>query len=168
MTDPGVGSPEGSLQLQEEGPQANRDELATCCQKLLGDAEAIETLERLSGRGPTLADDAVDTLITPQSTRDAKLYQLFLHDVLRISGPGFVLLVSGLGKQRVARLTEKERTGLVRWVKDNGDTIDSPGLQSLAKEYQVPSMNGLPEVFILPVQWLIRTRLSTSSGGRRI
>ena len=148
MTDPDIGScqsPEGSLELQEvaAGPQDNRDELATCCQRLLDDADAIEILECLSGRGPTLADDAVDALTTPQTTRDAKLYQLFLHDVLRTSGPGFVLLVSGLGKQRVARLAEKERTGLVRWIKNNRDTIDSSGLQSLAKDYQVPSVNGL-------------------------
>lgn len=148
MTDPDIGScqsPEGSLELQEvaAGPQDNRDELTTCCQRLLDDADAIEILERLSGRGPTLADDAVNTLTTPQTTRDAKLYQLFLHDILRTSGPGFVLLVSGLGKQRVARLAEKERTGLVRWIKNNRDTIDSSSLQSLAKEYQVLSVNSL-------------------------
>ncbi|KAG9230085.1 hypothetical protein BJ875DRAFT_488302 [Amylocarpus encephaloides] len=122
----------------------------------------------VSGRGPTLAGDAVDTLTTPPTTRDATLYPWFPHAVLRTSGPGFLFMVSGLGKQRVARLAEKEKTGLVRRIKNHSDTFNSSSLQPLAKECPVPSVNSLSETLPPPIWWLVCSRLSTSPGGRRI
>lgn len=155
MTDTDVGtlrqgrSAEGSLEPELEERQAGkshdkRDGIDACRKKLHEDAQTIKVLERLTGRGPTLVDDAVDILITSQTTRDSIVYQLFLHDILRHSGPGLVVLcAASLGKQRVVHLAAKERTGLVGYVKDNKANLHCLVLESLAKEYQVPSVNGL-------------------------
>ena len=70
--------PEGSVEAEHEEQRAGKhhDGLDACREKIYKDCGAIKILERLSGRGPKLVDDAVQTLITSQTTRD-KVYQLF-------------------------------------------------------------------------------------------
>jgi hypothetical protein len=140
---------EGSVESEPEERRAQKPHdkwggIDGCREKLLEDAAATKILERLTGRGPTLVDDAVDILVTSKTTRDAKVYQLFLYDILRHSGPGIVVLcAASLGKQRVVHLAEKDRTGLVGWIRDNKAELHSLALDSLAEEYQIPSLNGL-------------------------
>ena len=104
----------------------------------------------MSGRGPKLVDDAVQTLMTLPTTRDSKIYQLFLHDILRHSGSGLlVLCAASLGKQRVVHLAENDRVGLVSYIKDNKANLHCPALELLAQEYKIPSVNGLYNAFLL-------------------
>lgn len=137
-----------SLEHELPAPKAGKshdkkDGISECREKVFRDAETIKILERLTGRGPTLVDDALGILKAPQTTRDSIVYQLFLHDVLRFCGPGLVLLcASSLGKQRVVHLAAKDRTGLVGYLRDNKAKLLSPALETLAKEYKVPTVNG--------------------------
>ncbi len=63
---------------------------------------------------------------------DAKVYQLFLHDILRHSGSGLVVLcAASLGKQRVVHLAENDRIGLVSFTKDNKTNLHCPALELL-------------------------------------
>ncbi|KFY03105.1 hypothetical protein V490_00293 [Pseudogymnoascus sp. VKM F-3557] len=115
--------------------------ISECCHKVLENAETIRILERLTGRGPTLVDDAIGILNTSQTNRDSIIYQLFLHDVLRFCGSGLVLLcASSLGKQRVVHLAAKDRTGLVGYLRNNKAKLLSPALETLAKKYKVPTV----------------------------
>ena len=55
---------EGTAETEHEEHEEQRagkchDRLDACCKKLCKDCEAIKILERLSGRGPKLVDDAV-------------------------------------------------------------------------------------------------------------
>jgi len=138
--------PKDSAEVEHEGLRAGKhhDGLDACCEKLCKDSGAIKILERLSGRGPKLVDDAVQTLISSQTTRDSKVYQLFLHDILRHSSSGLlVLCAASLGKQRVVHLAEDDRIGLVSYIKDNKANLHCPALEILAQNYQIPSANGL-------------------------
>lgn len=145
---------EGSAEAEHEEQQVGRfhDGIDGCCEKLRKDSGTIKVLERLSGRGPKLVDDAVKTLTTTQTSRDSKIYQLFLHDILRHSGSGLVVLcAASLGKQRVVHLAEADKIGLVSFIKDNQTNLHCPALELLAEDYQVPSVNGLHNTFMLNI-----------------
>ena len=140
---------EGSVESRPEERRAGKPhdklgEVDGCWKKLQEDAEATKILERLTGRGPTHLNSAVDILVTSTTNREAKVYQLFLYDVLRLSGPGMVVLcAASLGKQRVVHLAEKDRTSLVGRIRANKTKLHSLALDSIADEYQIPSLNGL-------------------------
>lgn len=141
--------PQGSAEVEERAGRFH-DGLDACREKLCKDSGAIKILDRLSGRGPKFVDDAVQTLMTLPTTRDSKIYQLFLHDILRHSGSGLlVLCAASLGKQRVVHLAENDRVGLVSYIKDNKANLHCPALELLAEEYQIPSVNGLYNAFLL-------------------
>lgn len=123
--------------------RVKRGGIDACQTKLHEDAQEIRILERLTGHGPSLVDDAVSILTAKQTTRDSIIYQLFLRDMLRHCGSGLALLcASSLGKQRVVHLRAKDRSGLVVYVRDNKANLLSPALETLAKDYQVPTING--------------------------
>jgi len=120
------------------------DGLKECYERLSENARTIEILERLSDRGTKHVDIAVDILTTTQTTRESKVDQTFLHDILRQAGRGLVVLcAASLGKQRVVQLSESDRASLVRHVKDNKAVLHCPVLESLADGFQVPSLDGL-------------------------
>ncbi|QSS60679.1 hypothetical protein I7I51_05480 [Histoplasma capsulatum] len=127
--------------IEQEREKSNNKQNAIdiWSQKLQRDAETIKILERLAGRGPQHVRDAISILKSPQSTRESSVYQLFLHDILRLCDRGLVVLcAASLGKQRVAHLAEDERTGLVGYVKENKSLLGCLALESLANDYQVP------------------------------
>ena len=120
------------------------DAINACRKKLWKDSRSIRILERLTDRGAGLVDDAVDTLIQAPTTRESRVYQSFLHDILRHLGPGFlVLTAASLGKQRVVHLSAGDRIDLFCYIKDTKAELHCPALDSLAEEYEVPALNGL-------------------------
>lgn len=134
----------GLEEREERRSDHRRDGIAACCEKLHKDTESIRILERLSGRGPALVEDANSILAASHTARDSKVYQSFLHDVLRHCDRGLTLLcAASLGKQRVVHLTEKDRTSLVGYLKDNKAGLHHVALESLATTYQIPSVDGL-------------------------
>ncbi len=133
------------LKRRHAGKSYNkRDGIDAYRKKLYKDVKIIKILKHLIKRGPTLVNDAVKILIAPQTTRDLIIYQLFLRDVLRYYGPGLIILyTASFEKQRVIHLAEKNRTGLVDYLKNNKPNLRYPALESLAKEYQIPSIDDL-------------------------
>ena len=121
-----------------------RDGIAAICEKLHKDTASIKILERLPGRGPVLVKTTNNILTASHTDRDSKVYQTFLRDVLRQCGRGLTLLCAGsLGKQRIVHLTEKDRTSLIGYVKDNKAGLHHAALESLATAYEIPSADGL-------------------------
>ncbi|KAH6701338.1 hypothetical protein BKA61DRAFT_433875, partial [Leptodontidium sp. MPI-SDFR-AT-0119] len=124
---------------QPKKPRPKPDGSKECFERLAEVVGTIRILERLSDRGAKHVDTAVDILTTSQTTRESKVYQTFLHDILRQAGRGLVVLcAASLGKQRVVQLSESDRAGLVRHVKDNKAVLHCPLLESLAGDFQVP------------------------------
>jgi hypothetical protein len=113
-----------------------------CQAKLLTDAGRFEILGRLDSRASGLTVKAVSVLKTEQNTRDGKIYQSFLHDVLRHSGTGTTLLcAASLGRSKVANLTTVDRTALLGHVKAE-PSLRSGTFDALARQYEIPSQNG--------------------------
>jgi hypothetical protein len=114
-----------------------------CADKLRRTVEIIKTLERLETRGPGLVNTAVQVLETKQTSRDSKIYQAFLRDILHHCGPGTTLLcAAGLGKQRIISLNAPERTELVQYIKSHKTALESPILDKLALEYKIGNDSG--------------------------
>jgi hypothetical protein len=99
----------------------------------------LNVLGRLDQREARLVTTAVNILNIPQTTRDFKVYQAFLWDIIHHCGRGHALLcAASLGKQRVASLNAQDRIQLVHYFKINKSAFESSVLDSLATEYQVP------------------------------
>ncbi len=131
-------------QSKTSRPKPKPDGVNECYERISKSAKTIKILERLSDRGDKHVDKAVDILMTSQTTRESKVYQTFLHDILRQAGRGFVVLcAASLGKQRVVQLSDFDRVSLVRHVKDNKAALHCSALDSLADDFQVPSLDGL-------------------------
>jgi len=82
---------------------------------------------------------AVKILTKPQTDHTFKVYQEFLHDILRHYNPRLVILcTAGLGKQRIASMTKKDKVSLLNHVKENKDSLSSLTLKALAKEHKIP------------------------------
>lgn len=135
---------ESRLNYQQEGqPDDKQGEVAACCKKLQGDSERIRTLDRLSGRGPKLVQDAAGIMKAPQTSRENIVYQEFLGDILHHCGRGITLLcAASLGKQRVTRMNDKDRISFVGFLKNNLSSFHHPILDTLATAYEIPSANG--------------------------
>jgi hypothetical protein len=119
------------------------DGIKECQGRLSKGAEAIQILNRVPDRGVQHVMKAVGIMTTPQTTRESKVYQSFLYDILRHAGRGLVLLcAASLGKQRVVQLNALDKTSLVRHIKDNKAVLYSPVLESLAETFQAPSQEG--------------------------
>lgn len=121
--------------------------------RLVQASENIEVLGRLSDAEAQRSSEAVDTLKAVQPSGKPKRYKEFLYDVLRHSGPQFVLLCAvALGQVKVVDMKYGDRVGLVGKIKANKDNthINHPTVQSLAIKYQVP--NSVTGVFILSFQ----------------
>jgi len=89
------------LETENKKQQARKsyNKIEAYRKKLRKDSKTIKILKRLNGRGPKLVDDTIKILAKPQATRDSKIYQLFLHNILRHAGPGMVVLyTASLGK----------------------------------------------------------------------
>jgi hypothetical protein len=128
--------------------RAKPDGAKECYEKVFKAAQTVRILERVTDRGAKHVDTAVEILTTAQSTRESRVYQTFLSDILRQLGPGFVVLCAAtLGKQRIVQLNELDRAGLVSRVKENNAILYCPALKSLAEDFLVPSHNGLQEMF---------------------
>lgn len=122
-----------------------------CQTKLLTDARRFEVLGRLDSRPSSLTEKAVLVLKTEQSTRDGKLYQSFLHDVLRHTGPATTLLcAASLERLRVVNLSTVDRIALLSHVKTE-PSLRSDTLDALAKQYEFPLQNGARKSSLLYV-----------------
>ncbi len=139
-----LSSLEAEYEKRRLGKQcANPSAINDCCGKLLKDVEKLKVLERLDGRGSRLVHCAVQTLTNPQTTRDSKIYQCFLTDILRHAGPELVVLCSSsLGKQRVANLITQDRIALIRYIRENKVLLQCPALEFLVEGHRIPSVNG--------------------------
>ncbi|KAM5429763.1 hypothetical protein McanMca71_006104 [Microsporum canis] len=117
-------------------------EIRESCQRLQENAKKLKALRRLEPRAINLLTAAVKIITVEQSIRASKIYNSFLHDILRTcgqSGPGLVVLCAvSLGKNRVISLSEEKRTMLVSWVTNNQAFLYDSALSSLAAEYGVP------------------------------
>ena len=109
------------------------DGVKQCCSKLEKSAADLKILGRLDIKDPKPILVAVDTLRKAQTIRASKVYQLFLTDIIRNCNRGLALLcAASVGKQRIVALNAKERTILVRHIKSNMASLDSPVLDQLA------------------------------------
>ncbi|KAI9891860.1 MAG: hypothetical protein M1814_002245 [Vezdaea aestivalis] len=122
-------------------------EVSNCSNKLLKDVKRLKVLERLGDRDCKMVKNAVDILSTSQTSREQRVYQEFLHDILHHSNRGLLLLcAASLGKQRVTELTVDDRLNLVLYVKKNQALLDCPVLEHLADFHQVPTQNAACKV----------------------
>lgn len=70
-------------------------EIRESCQRLQENAKKLKALRRLEPRAINLLTAAVKIITVEQSIRASKIYNSFLHDILRTcgqSGPGLVVL----------------------------------------------------------------------------
>lgn len=118
--------------------------VSECKEKLRKSSGDFKILGRLDNRAAGLAVAAVETLATKQTNRGSEIYQTFLGDILRHCGRGLVLLcAASLGKQRVVSLNSRDRIELVRYLKSSKTAFESPVLDLLAEEYQIPGEDGV-------------------------
>lgn len=105
-----------------------------CIQRLHTLTKKVKVRRRLDEKTAQHVDAAVVVLKNDQKVRSGKVYQEFLHDVLRLCGPELVLLCAGgLGKHKIANLKSEDRTYLLEefhcevlrslWEDRNGDDI---------------------------------------------
>lgn len=107
--------------------------------KLVTTANSLVVLGVLDGNNKHLAKIAKDTLLTVPADRRGRRYKLFLHDVLRDSTPGAVLVCAiGLGKNRAADELSIEDCNLLLPLIKTSDVLNHPTLRSLAIECQIP------------------------------
>jgi hypothetical protein len=112
------------------------------CDSLRKGASKIKVLERLDDKAAEHVNTAVEILISPQTIRSFKVYQDFLHDVLRHYGPELVLLCAAcLGKPKITSLKMEDRVSLLDHVKVKKLSYAFPVLAQLATEYEIPSLN---------------------------
>jgi hypothetical protein len=62
--------------------RAKPDGAKECYEKVFKAAHTVQILERVSDRGAKHIDTAVEILTTAQSTRESRVYQTFLYDIL--------------------------------------------------------------------------------------
>lgn len=93
--------------------------------RLVDASENLKVLRRLSDVEAQRSSEAVDTLKLVQPSRRLRRYKEFLYDALHNSGPQFVLLCAvALGQVRVIDMTNGNRLGLIRKIKDNKDNAN--------------------------------------------
>jgi hypothetical protein len=138
-----VTSLQAELERRQKISHDPPDAIKRCCEKLRKTARNIRILGRLEAREERLTKAAVEIMTKVQTIRSSKIYQAFLFDIQRHCGLGQVLLcASSLGKQKVIDLNGQDRTALVHYVKGDKASLFSSSLDSLAKEYKIPSMDG--------------------------
>ncbi|KAL5404961.1 hypothetical protein PMIN06_012612 [Paraphaeosphaeria minitans] len=124
-------------------PQSDPNEHQQDHEKLYKTIKELAIMERLDKKATTHVDIAVGILTKPQTDRGCKIYQEFLHDVLRHGSPGWVMICAvGLGKQRIASMTKEKRVSLLAHVKTRKDLLSSTSLDSLAMGHKIPSLDG--------------------------
>jgi hypothetical protein len=108
-------------------------------QRLHKTAKNLGILQRLDRRSLRYVNTAVQTMKLPQENKAFKVYSDFLSDVLRHSSPGMVLICAvGLGKQRTANMTAKDRVGLIQYIIEKKDWLSSSALDTLARAHAIP------------------------------
>ena len=129
-----------SVDLKPEQSEA----VVQCVEKLKRSLGHFKTLGRLDERAKRLVIAATKILKTRQTSRDSRVYQTFLNDILSRCGRGLVLLcAASLGKERVHRLNSGDRIELVQYLKDNTAALQCSLLESLSMSYQIPKRNGM-------------------------
>ena len=125
--------------MQEEIERRNLSQTTAdgnYCGRLRKTADDLKVVERLNARGCKHMETAIQILSSPPKSRSVKVYQDFLHDIQRHCGSGILLLCAvGLGKQRIASMTEQDRIKLLRHVKEQKSSLSFPILEDIAKSY---------------------------------
>jgi hypothetical protein len=122
-----------------------------CVQKMRKTLSTVKTLQRLEDKAGLLVENAVNIVVNQPMNRDAKLYSVFLSDVLRIGSRGlFVLCSASLGKQRIVTMNGEERLQLIRCITANKTIFECPILESLATLHRVPYQDGM-NALLLPL-----------------
>lgn len=117
-------------------------EIEGYCDSLRKGFDKLKVLERLDDKAAEHVKAAAKILTTPQTIRSYKVYETFLHDVLRHCGPELVLLCAAcLGKPKVSSLKTEERIILLDHVKTKRFSYVSPILGRLATEYGIHSLH---------------------------
>ena len=162
------------VELEQRQVTAKQSNVITqCSEKLQTCIGNLKILERLDKRAAGLVITATKILTTQQTSRESRVYQTFLGDVLRQCGRGMALLcAAGLGKQRVTTLSSRDRIQLVHYLKSNKAIFKSPILDLLAEKYQIPDDCGasLPSTYcdiLTNVSQELSTPDSNNSGCKR-
>lgn len=102
-------------------------------------ATNLNILGVLDGNQRKLAENARNAFITVPTERRGRIYKLFLHDVLRVSSAGAVLVCAiGLGKNRIADdLSPDDCKSLLPLIKES-DTLNHSTVTSLAIDCGIP------------------------------
>lgn len=108
-------------------------------ESLLLTSRKLSLLAVLSDGQINRVTDAKNNLTTIQTAERRKKYKLFLHDVLRVSGPAGVLVCAlGLGQGRITDLTASDRTELWHSISENRAIINHPIIEALAAAHGIP------------------------------
>lgn len=119
-----------------------RDEIDECLERLHKLADQIKIRERLNDRVVKHAKTAVEILKTKQTTRSLKIYQEFLHNVLRQCDSELVLLCAvSLEKHKIANLKTKDRVRLLNCINKNKLTLNVSELSVLVRNYRIFILN---------------------------
>jgi hypothetical protein len=112
--------------------------------KLDATVQIIKHLGRLENRQARLVESAASILKTGPTTSSARVYREFLIDVTRLCGRGLALLcAASLGKNKVATLTTQMRASFVGYVQSRKEFLNTPILDTLAAQYELPSNNSM-------------------------
>jgi len=123
-------------------PLDHTDRSDGCHEKLRKTAGKLEIMDRLDGQAFKHVSMAVEILTNKQTERAFKIYQEFLHDVLRHCSPGLVMVcAAGLGKQKIASMTQDDRVGLLNYVRENKGSLSSDIIEALATDHEIPCLN---------------------------
>jgi hypothetical protein len=107
-------------------------------------------LERLDDKTAKFVNAAVETLTVIQTNRNLKIYQIFLHNILRYYGRGLVFLCAvSLDKQKIIIMTGPDKISLMNFIKDNKTLLLFPILDSLATNYHIPHENNTLHITLI-------------------
>lgn len=120
------------------------DQLKDYGNKLDTTVQMIKNLGRLGTRQAQLVASAANSFKTKPTTHSSRVYQEFLIDVTRLCGRGLALLcAASLGKNNVATLTTQMRASFVGYVQSREKFLNTPILDTLARQYELPPNNGM-------------------------
>jgi len=110
--------------------------------KLYKMAKKLKIRDCLDNRASKHINTTVEILTKPQTDHAFKVYQEFLHNVLRHYSPRLVILyITSLGKQRIASITEEDKVSFFNYVKESKDSFSSLTFKALAKDYKIPYLD---------------------------
>jgi hypothetical protein len=101
------------------------------------------TTERLDSQDANIIEFARTLVRKLDLTAQNKMYQAFVHDVIRYCDPGAALLcIVSFSQRFLASMKKDDRVNLLKFIKDTANSFTSPVLTALAAQHQILELAG--------------------------